>query len=70
MTGVQTCALPIYWTISWWHDNNVFDRTKDTFETALASIQRVQSKYSNVGLAGEISKHLEKYSQNTIAFSK
>lgn len=49
-----------HWTIAWWHDNNVLDRTKDTFELTLDSIKRVQSKYPGlVGVAGDISKYLE-----------
>lgn len=49
-----------HWNIAWWHDNNVLDRTKDTFNQTLDSIQRVQTQYpGRVGVAGEISKYLE-----------
>ena len=49
-----------HWNIAWWHDNNVLDRTRDTFDATLDSIKRVQSKYpGRVGVAAEISKYLE-----------
>jgi len=49
-----------HWTIAWWHDNNVLDRTRDTFDTTLDSIEQVQFKYPGlVGVAGDISKYLE-----------
>jgi len=59
-----------HWSIAWWHDNNVLDRTRDTFGITLDSIQRVQSKYPDrIGVAGEIIKYLEQR-QNAIDFVK
>jgi MoaA/NifB/PqqE/SkfB family radical SAM enzyme len=49
-----------HWNIAWWHDNNVLDRTRDTFNLTLDSIECVQEKYPGlVGVAGDISKYLE-----------
>ena len=51
-----------HWTIAWWHDNNVFDRTRDTFNLALDSIVNVKLKYpGKIILASEITKYLEKF---------
>lgn len=49
-----------HWTIDWWHDNNVLDRTRDTFNQVVDSVKKVQSTYPNrIGLAADISKYLE-----------
>jgi len=48
-----------HWDIAWWHDNNVLDRSRDTFNLTLDSIQRVKLKYPKLGFAAEISKYLE-----------
>jgi len=51
-----------HWTIAWWHENNVFDRNRDTFEQALDDIQQVQQKYpGTVGMASAVlKKYLDK----------
>ena len=34
-----------HWDSTWWHNNNVFDRKKETFELALDKLQKVIKKY-------------------------
>jgi radical SAM protein with 4Fe4S-binding SPASM domain len=49
-----------HWTIAWWHDNNVFDRTRDTFNIALDSLNRAQQLYgSKISMAAELVKYLK-----------
>lgn len=50
-----------HWTIAWWHDHNVFDRNKPTFDLALQSLARVKRKYpERISLAAKLTKYLEK----------
>jgi MoaA/NifB/PqqE/SkfB family radical SAM enzyme len=54
-----------HWNIAWWHENNVFDRTKDTFNRALNDLKQVQEKYPNqIDMAAELIKYLSK--KNTV----
>jgi len=54
-----------HWTIAWWHDNNVFDRTRDSFTEALSSLDQVKEKYgSRISMAAELSKYLEKFKES------
>jgi radical SAM protein with 4Fe4S-binding SPASM domain len=49
-----------HWTIAWWHDNNVVDRTRDTFELVLDSLARVKQMYgSKISMAAELTKYLK-----------
>ena len=53
-----------HWTIDWWHENNVLDRTRDTFDAVIDSIQKVKLKYpGRISTAAEISNYLEKDQQ-------
>jgi len=59
-----------HWTIAWWHDNNVFDRTRDTFNIALNSVKQVKQQYGNkIGLSAELTKYLEKQ-KNAVDFTE
>jgi radical SAM protein with 4Fe4S-binding SPASM domain len=49
-----------HWTIDWWHDNNVFDRTRPSFDLALEQIRQVVNKYPKISTAAELSKYLKK----------
>lgn len=50
-----------HWDQQWWHDNNVFNRTRASFDQAIDSLQQVRTKMPNrVNLAGELSKYIEK----------
>jgi radical SAM protein with 4Fe4S-binding SPASM domain len=50
-----------HWTIAWWKDNNVMDRTTDTFELTLDSIERAQLNFSgHTSVSSEISNYLKK----------
>lgn len=52
-----------HWTTEWWHNNNVFDRNRHTFDTALNSLKSVKQKYnSKISMAAELIKYLEKQS--------
>ena len=54
-----------HWDIAWWHENNVFDRTRDTFEQTLDNLRQVQKKYPNqISLVAELTKYLDK--QNSL----
>ena len=54
-----------HWDTTWWHENNVFDRTQNTFDTALNALQEVKEKYPNrVNLVAELTKYLDK--KNTL----
>lgn len=49
-----------HWNSDWWHNNNVFDRTRSTFESALESLQRVQKKHAmKASIATDIIKYLQ-----------
>ena len=50
-----------HWNTQWWHDNNVFDRTRPSFRSALDSINRVKIKYPKfTNITTDILKYLEK----------
>ena len=50
-----------HWDITWWHENNVFDRNQDTFNSALNDLKEVKEKYPNqVSLVAELTKYLNK----------
>ena len=50
-----------HWDIAWWYENNIFDRTKDTFNRALEDLKEVQEKYPNqISMVGELIKYLHK----------
>lgn len=50
-----------HWTIAWWHDNNVFDRTRDSFNSALNTLRLVKEKYpTKIGMVAELTKYIEK----------
>jgi hypothetical protein len=50
-----------HWNIAWWHENNVFDRTRDTFELALDSLRQVHEKYPNrITMVSALTKYLDK----------
>jgi radical SAM protein with 4Fe4S-binding SPASM domain len=52
-----------HWTIVWWHDNNVFDRNRSSFNSALNTLRSVKEKYTTkIGMAAELTKYLEKQS--------
>ena len=54
-----------HWTIQWWHDNNVFDRTRATFDQALESLIRAKRKYGDrISMASELIKYLEKFKEH------
>jgi len=49
-----------HWNIAWWHNNNVLDRSKDTFNSVIDSIIRVRAQYpGRISVAAGISKYLE-----------
>jgi len=50
-----------HWTIQWWHDNNVFDRNRDTFDQALDMLEHVIERYSDhIVLSAVLKKYLTK----------
>jgi MoaA/NifB/PqqE/SkfB family radical SAM enzyme len=50
-----------HWDIQWWHDQNVFDRTRPSFEQALTSLQIVINRYGSlIHPAADLSKYLER----------
>jgi MoaA/NifB/PqqE/SkfB family radical SAM enzyme len=50
-----------HWTIAWWHNNNVFDRKRSSFNSALESLRSVQQKYpKKISMFAELTKYLEK----------
>jgi radical SAM protein with 4Fe4S-binding SPASM domain len=50
-----------HWNTAWWHDNNVFDRTRDTFNVSLNALKLVKQKYNTkIFMAAELNKYLEK----------
>lgn len=50
-----------HWTIDWWHNNNVFDRKKSSFELALEKLKLVKQTYpGQVGMAAELTKYIQK----------
>jgi hypothetical protein len=50
-----------HWTIAWWHNNNVFDRNRDCFDSALEALRLVKQTYPNkISMAAELTKYLEK----------
>lgn len=52
-----------HWDAQWWHDNNVFDRQKESFNQTLDSLQLVRAKYpKQATFSGQIMKHLNKIS--------
>lgn len=50
-----------HWDIQWWYDQNVFDRTRTSFNQALTSLQTVIDQYGSlITLAADLSKYLER----------
>jgi len=50
-----------HWNASWWHNNNVFDRNRQTFNVALSTLKLVKQKYNTkILMAAELTKYLEK----------
>jgi MoaA/NifB/PqqE/SkfB family radical SAM enzyme len=50
-----------HWTIAWWHDNNVFDRTRPTFVQALEKLKLIKQTYpGQVSMAAELTKYIQK----------
>jgi radical SAM protein with 4Fe4S-binding SPASM domain len=59
-----------HWTIAWWHDNNVFDRTRPSFESALEMLKRVKQTYpKKIYMMAELTKYLEKQ-KNAVDFTE
>jgi MoaA/NifB/PqqE/SkfB family radical SAM enzyme len=49
-----------HWDIAWWHDNNVFDRTRNTFDPVIDALLQVQAQYPHkIGMVGGIDKYLK-----------
>lgn len=53
-----------HWTIKWWHDNNVLDRTKQTYYQVLESLRVVKNKYPNSTFSSAIKANLKKTEHN------
>lgn len=54
-----------HWTIKWWHDNNVLDRTKENYAAVLDSLQAVKNKYpQRVSFSAAITDNLKKIEHN------
>ena len=54
-----------HWTIKWWHNNNVLDRTGEQYSSVLNSLQQVKNKYADkVGFSADITRNLKKLEHN------
>ena len=50
-----------HWTPQWWKENNVIDRTKPNFQTAIDSLIRVRRTYGGqIGLTGDLENYITK----------
>jgi radical SAM protein with 4Fe4S-binding SPASM domain len=58
--GFQKLSDWGHWTIQWWRDSNVFDRTKPSFNEALQSLINVENKYQHT-LPGELVRDIKKF---------
>jgi radical SAM protein with 4Fe4S-binding SPASM domain len=62
----QLGAVPYYqklldwghWTIDWWHDNNVFDRKRESFDLSIQMLRSVRARYPGIPVVGELHKYL------------
>jgi MoaA/NifB/PqqE/SkfB family radical SAM enzyme len=50
-----------HWSPEWWKENNVIDRTKPNFQTAINSLIRVRRTYGDrIGLTGDLENYITK----------
>lgn len=56
-----------HWTIAWWHDNNVFDRTKQSRDTAIEQLILAKQNYPNKVMFGaELAQMIQKSNSEQI----
>jgi MoaA/NifB/PqqE/SkfB family radical SAM enzyme len=54
-----------HWDTEWWHNNNVFDRTRDTFNLALDQVQAVLDQYpGKIKMAAELARYLQQRTES------
>jgi molybdenum cofactor biosynthesis enzyme MoaA len=50
-----------HWTPSWWRENNVMNRSSETYHQVLQSLQQVQNQYQNkITVSADFANNLKK----------